>query len=469
MIKITFPILVTFLLLTATIVGIGRTTIDIDNQSYDNIDQMNSCWKNTPPFPIRQPAEFEPMQGVLIRYPFGIPYSLIAEIAEAVELVTIVANSTEQNYVETLYISNGINLDNCSFLIAPSNRIWTRDYGPWFIFTGDNEFAVVDFKYSFLFRFSDNAIPGEYANDQNLSLFRMPLIHEGGNYMTDGQGIAISTNLVWAQNLFRRRSKIEQITYDYLGIQKYHIVLDANGYLNPVKKHIDCWAKFLAPDVIMIRKVPQYRIRLFIRMEAAVKYFEAKTSCYGTPYKIVRIYTPNDEPYINSLILNNKVFVPLTGGEWDDEAIETYEKAMPGYEVLGFRGFWKSVDAIHCRTKGIPDRYMLYIEHMPLLKNQSFSENGYEIQAKIVPYSGEKLIANSTLLYWKAEGSNWNYLQMEYREDNYYTATIPPQKIGTKVYYYIHAEDFSGRKENHPYIGAPWAHSFTIDSYYITP
>ena len=35
-----------------------------------------------PPTPIRNISEFEPMQGVLIRYPFGISTSIIREMAE---------------------------------------------------------------------------------------------------------------------------------------------------------------------------------------------------------------------------------------------------------------------------------------------------------------------------------------------------------------------------------------------------
>ena len=37
-----------------------------------------------PLMPIRNIAEFEPMQGVLIRYPFGISTSIIKEMAEDV-------------------------------------------------------------------------------------------------------------------------------------------------------------------------------------------------------------------------------------------------------------------------------------------------------------------------------------------------------------------------------------------------
>jgi hypothetical protein len=67
---------------------------------------------------IRQPAEFEPMQGALIRYSsssgFGISYEIIAEMAEDVNVVTIVASVSEKNTVQSLYQSHGIDLNHCS-------------------------------------------------------------------------------------------------------------------------------------------------------------------------------------------------------------------------------------------------------------------------------------------------------------------------------------------------------------------
>ncbi|HEC81963.1 MAG TPA: hypothetical protein ENI42_06030, partial [Thermoplasmatales archaeon] len=377
--------------------------------------------------------------------------------AEDVNVVTIVADASEQQYVETQYQSHGVNLDHCSFLIAPSNTYWTRDYGPWFIFDGNNEQAVIDFTYNRP-RPDDNAIPAAYAADQGLPIYTMPLVHTGGNYMTDGHGIAVSTDLVWSENSDYTHEEINQIIQDYLGITTYHVVPDALGeYI----KHIDCWAKYLAPDEIMIIKTspnhPHYN-----DIEAAVDYFSNQISCYGAPYRIKRVYVDVDEPYINSLILNNKVFVPITGSEWDDDALQAYEDAMPGYEILGFTGSWLSTDAMHCRAKGIPDRYMLYIEHMPLLGEQTFEENGFDIQAKIIPYSGANIITGSTRLYYKINEGSWQSIQMQPINSSYYHATVPPQPDGTKVSYYIHAEDESGRSENLPYIGAPGAFTFTV-------
>ena len=403
---------------------------------------------------IRQPAEFEPMQGVLICYPFGISYNVIKEMAEDVNVVTIVASVSQKNTVLSQYQTYGIDINHCSFLIAASDTYWTRDYGPWFIFNSDDEQGIVDFTYNRP-RPNDDAIPGAYASNQSLPLSFMSLEHSGGNYMTDGQGIAISTTLVWEENTGYTHEQINQKLHDYCGVTTYHVVPDVNGeYI----EHIDCWGKYLSPDMILIRQVPPSHTQ-YDEIEAAVSYFENQTSCYGTPYHVARVYTPTNEPYTNSLILNNKVLVPITGSQWDDDAILSYQQAMPGYEVLGFTGSWEPTDALHCRAMGITDRYMLYIEHTPLIGIHT-NQTGYDIEAKIIPYSGQSLIAASTGVYWKVENESWNFIQMQPSGDDYYHAMIPSQLNGTRVSYYIHAEDASGRVENHPYIGEADAYSF---------
>jgi agmatine deiminase len=404
---------------------------------------------------IRQPAEFEPMQGVLIRYPFGISYDVIKEMAEDVNVVTIVASISEKNTVQTQYQNHGVDINHCTYLIAPTDTYWTRDYGPWFIFNQDNVQGIVDFTYNRP-RPNDDQIPTVYGNNQSIPVYDMPLVATGGNYMTDGQGIAISTTLIWEENNGYTHEQINQTVNQYLGISTYHVVPDVNGeYI----KHVDCWGKYLSPDTIMIRQVPSGHSQ-YDEIEAAVRYFENTTSCYGTPYHVVRVYTPSNEPYTNSLILNNKVLVPIMGSDqWDDDAIASYQAAMPGYEVLGFTGSWESTDALHCRAMGITDRYMLYIEHTPLVGNQS-SNTGYDIQAKIYPYSEQSLLAASTGVYWQVNHGTWNFIQMTSMGNDEYHAVIPPQVNGSSVSYYIHAEDASGRAENHPYIGALGAHTF---------
>src|SRR4030042_6133993 len=144
-----------------------------------------------PPGPIRNVAEFESMEGVLIRYPFGISYTVIAEMSEDVSVYTIVTSSSEQSSVLSQYQSHGVNTANCEFLIAASDSYWTRDYGPWFIFNGNDELGVIDFNYNRP-RPNDNQIPSKFALYKGFPNYYMPLTHTGGNYMTDSEGISIS-------------------------------------------------------------------------------------------------------------------------------------------------------------------------------------------------------------------------------------------------------------------------------------
>ncbi len=414
-----------------------------------------------PPAPVRQPAEFDQMTGALIEYsgsspPFGISYEVIAEMAENVTVCTIVASTSEKNTVLSLYTSHGIDTSHCTFLIAPTNSWWTRDYGPWFIFTGNNEQGIVDFTYNRP-RPNDDVIPGAYAANQSIPYYFMSLTHSGGDYMTDGEGRAISTTLVWEENPGMTHAQINQTVHDYLGINTYYVVPDVNGdYI----EHIDCWGKYLSPDTILIRSVPTSH-QQYDEIEAAASYFKNQTSCYGTPYHVVRVYTPLNEPYTNSLILDNKVLVPIMGDQYDAAALQAYRDAMPGYEVLGFTGSWQSTDALHCRVMGITDRYMLYIHHIPLL-NQTANPSGFPVTAYVHAYSGQSLTPGSPSLIYRVNGGAWSTLQMTSMGNENYTATIPSQPGGSVVSYYIHAEDESGRSANHPYIGADDAYTFTV-------
>jgi agmatine deiminase len=236
--------LILIIVIIGLLLPVSCVSATIDEQQYSTFSSSFVT--------IRQPAEFEPMQGVLIRYPFGISYDIIKEMAEDVNVVTIVASISEKNTVQTQYQSHGVDISHCSYLIAPTDSYWTRDYGPWFIINDENMQGVVDFIYNRP-RPYDDLIPTVYANNQSLPVYDMPLETAGGNYMTDGQGIAISTTLVWEENPGYTHEQINQMVNQYLGITTYHVVPDVNGqYI----KHIDCWGKLLSPDTILIREVP---------------------------------------------------------------------------------------------------------------------------------------------------------------------------------------------------------------------
>ncbi len=52
---------------------------------------------------IRNASEWEPSQGVIIRWPLGIPVSLVAELSEDVVVTTIVSGASEENSARSSY------------------------------------------------------------------------------------------------------------------------------------------------------------------------------------------------------------------------------------------------------------------------------------------------------------------------------------------------------------------------------
>jgi len=406
-----------------------------------------------PPAGVRQPAEFEPMSGVLIRYPLGIPYDLIAEMSEDADVWTIVSSSYYQSQAESNYASNGVNMANCYFFIAGTDSYWTRDYGPWYIFTGNDEQGIVDHIYNRP-RPNDDEIPDEFGSYLGIPVYAMPLIATGGNYMCDGLGIAMSSRLTYDENPGMTQAQVQQTLSDYCGIsQFYGLPYVESGGIH----HIDCWAKFLTPGKILVEEETPVNPDL----ESNVTYLQTLTSSWGIPYEIVRIPVQGGEAYTNSLILNNKILVPIFGTSNDSVALQVYEDAMPGYEVIGFDGSWWYDDALHCRAMGITDRYMLYIDHIPL-QDTDETVSDYLVEAEIFPYSGQALAAGSPTLWYSIDGGLFTDTVMSYQGSNLYYGYIPAQPSQTKISYYINAEDLSGRNENHPYIGAPMAHEFDI-------
>jgi agmatine deiminase len=413
-----------------------------------------------PAAPVRIVAEFEEMQSVLIRYPFGIPMTLIVEMSNDCKVKTIVASTSQQAQVLSQYQAAGVNTANCEWLIAPSDSYWTRDYGPWFVVDSSNEVGIMDFVYNRP-RPNDDNVPVVLAQQMGIPLYGMELTTAGGNWMDDGIAVGSSTELMWTENPAMTHQEIDTMVWDYLGISKYHVLPDP---LDEYIQHIDCWGKFLDVDKVLIGQVPESDYR-YAAFEFVANYFALQTSSWGNHYQVYRVYTPGNypyTPYTNSLILNNKVFVPITGSQWDDEALQAYVDAMPGYEIVGvMHDTWETTDALHCRAKGIADVGMLYVNHMPLLGEKEFRFE-WDLTADIIPYTGLGVISDSLLCYYKINNGNFQAVPLQHTTGYHYEATLPFITPGSQVSYYLHTADYSGRKKDHPYIGAADPHVFTV-------
>lgn len=423
---------------------------------------------STPPTgPVTAVSEFQPMSGVLVAYPLGIPVNLVSELSFITSVKVIVNSGYDSVSAKSYFSANGVNMDNVQFWLVRHDSYWTRDYGPWFILDGNDEISVVDFTYNRPSRPYDDVALVAVANKLNVSRYEMPMVHTGGNYMVDGYGTAASTDLVLEENPTQSLAALQTMANDYLGVDNYMFLDDPLGdYI----AHIDCWGKFLSVDKVLIGQVAQSDSR-YARYEAIASQFENALTPWGNHYQVFRVYTPGNNlttPYTNSLILNDHVFVPVTGCQWDDAAIEVYQQAMPGYTIVpimrSINTPWYNTDALHCRTHELADQGMLYIKHYPVLGQQVDGVQDVTMTAEIRALSGQPLVQDSLLVYYRINNGNWQSMPLQPVGGNQFEATLTDLQSDAEVDYYLFAKDQSGRRECHPYIGAADPHHFYMHS-----
>ena len=446
-----------------------QKTPDWKRWHYLSEEEMNSPVRNenfveTPP-PTGTPrfvAEFEPMQGVMIRYPLGIPTSLVAQMSNNCPVYCIVSSS-QQSSAQSSFQNAGVNMSNVHFVNAPSDSYWVRDYGPWYIFEDRNP-AIVDNKYN-RNRPNDDNMSQVFSTYWNIPMYGMNLTHTGGNMMEDGRGHGVSDELVVQENNYNE-TNVRNKMRDYLGIDPYHITIDPQGdYI----AHVDCWGKYLAPDKILIAQLPSSNSQYALYEEVA-EYFATTNCCWGYPYHVYRVQEPGGStlaPYTNSLILNKSVYVPLgSNSNYNQQALAVYQEAMPGYEIVGINSGsagWYNTDALHCRTRGVMDFNMLFVDHRDVYHGEEEWQAEYPVVSKFIAYSGMDLKQDSLLVYYSINGGAYQVAHMTATgEPDEYVGNITGFQGGDEIDYYVFGADESNHRYTQPVFAELEPHHFTV-------
>ncbi|RLE20123.1 MAG: hypothetical protein DRJ08_07400, partial [Acidobacteria bacterium] len=332
-----------------------------------------------------------------------------------------------------------------------NDSIWTRDYGPWFIFDGENQLGIVNHTYNRPYRPNDNLVPLYFGQQQGIPVYSHSMYHTGGNYMTDGSHISSSTRLVYSEASSANgmsNAEVDALMAQYYGVENYAVLdyIESGGI-----HHIDTWAKFLDEENVLVKSVWSSH-HTYTALEQRATLLASLPSSTGRPYNVHRVYCypisgGSPASYTNSIILNNHIYVPFFGNSgYDQDALDAYREAAPGYEVSGYyySGFI-SDDALHCRTKGIMDAGMLRVGHIPVFDDQ---EGTVTIIADIQAHSGGS-ITQSVVVY-RHNGGEWNEISLVSNNRGSFEAVIPsPEESGT-CQYYIAVQDDTGRTAGMP-------------------
>ncbi len=412
----------------------------------------------------RMIAEWEPVEGVMIRWPLGISGSLVAELSEEVTVFVIIQNHQIATATNS-FTSYGVNMDHVEWFVADSYSHWSRDWGPQALFDGNGDWGIIDpwfDGYPWVPREitgyeDDDDTPAEFAAYLGENNWQPPFYLTGGNIIFDGHGRAFCSEAQVDENNHLSESAFRAALSTWCGIDSLVVLPNTEGH---GIQHIDCVAKFLDEETVMVKELyAGHADAPFVEQNAQI--LAGLTSCYGNPLKVHRVHCgpfggTGMTAYTNSLILGKKVLVPVFNCAGDEPAPQAYRDAMPGYEVIGFSGSWYYYDALHCRTMGIFDRGMLRVDLAP--PPAEIPAAAHRVDVLIDDRSEAGLDPGSCLLRWRLPGEpNFQDLVLAPTgETDRYEAWIPAQAPGSEIEYHISAADLSGRVEARP-VAAPIA------------
>lgn len=434
-----------------------------------NGQPANPLFTTPPASPVRTIGEWEELQGLQITWTSY--QSMLKEIVRNAKQETkvYIVTSNPTTVINYLNQPPAVDTQNVQFVIAPFNSVWCRDYGLWSAYTNDVDTLItIDWIYNRP-RPLDNVIPSVFANLLNTPFYETTaspwdLVHTGGNFMTDGFGTGFSSNLILTDNspaggfnVTHTAAEIDSIMHRFMGINRYikMTVLPYDGI-----HHIDMHMKLLDEETLLVGQYPP-GVADGPQIEANLQYILNNfNSVYGTPYKVIRIPMPADGglypnnggryfTYTNSSFINKTIIVPTYNIPSDTTALRIYRDALPGYKVVGINSISSigASGALHCITKEIGTDDPLLISHQPLPDTYD-DVNPYTVQALMKHRSG---IQTATMYYRTDTLQPYTPVPMvQGFNPDYWLADIPAQPVGTRIYYYVQGNAFSGKSQVRP-------------------
>ncbi|HYO87688.1 MAG TPA: agmatine deiminase family protein [Candidatus Limnocylindrales bacterium] len=320
--------------------------------------------------PIRLPAQWEPLEAVLLTWPILYPplWSAHAEMAEAISAVArvdILVTDAQWASAIALFLERRgtIRLDQVRFVHMPVDDIWVRDYGPFVGFRDDGTRAAVDASYHPLEAYpsaQDDVVPQRYGALMHMPVRVLNIRTEGGNFWSDGRGTLLMTHGLFARNPHLSREEVLRRLREAFRYEKLVLV---DPVWSEGTGHVDLVLKLAGARTVLLNapSMPFNRARL----EKARALLQGETNAVGEPYRVIEL--PTLAPYLNwgvyaiwrsytnSLTVNGRVLVPVFRAAQDEQVLALYKSAMPEHEIIPI-DCSKAANgggAVHCLTKEI--------------------------------------------------------------------------------------------------------------------
>ena len=358
----------------------------------------------------RMPAEWEPHQATWIAWPHNRAdwpgkfepilwvYAEIVRHLARVEQVNILVDDeaaeakARKILVRSEVISEkasapGKKAGNIRFVQLPTNRVWTRDYGPIFVRRESRKkdpavIAATAWRFNAWAKYNDwkldAPVGAEIARRLRVPAWQPGLriggemhriVLEGGSIDVNGRGTLITTEECLLSDVQQRnpgvsREHLEEIFADYLGIEKV-IWLERGIAGDDTHGHVDDITRFVGPRTVVTAYEPDPDDPNHEPLSDNFRWLKKSTDQSGKPLKVVKLPMPKPvyfegqrlpASYANFYIANKLVLVPVFGDPNDRVALNTLAELFPEREVVGIycRDFIWGLGALHCMTQQQP-------------------------------------------------------------------------------------------------------------------
>ena len=338
-------------------------------------DQHEATWLAWPHNPEDWPGKFQTIPWV---------YAEIVRLLSARERVHILVNDAKaEQRGQSILERAGATLDQVSFHLWPTNRVWTRDSGPIFVRNDEGRVAVTDWHFNAWAKYPDwqldDRVPGRVVD-----LLRVPswqpsaklesgemrrLVLEVGSIDTNGEGVLLTTEECLLSKVQERnpgvgRERLEQAFHDFLGIDQV-IWLNRGIAGDDTHGHVDDISRFVAPDTIVTAEEPDSRDANHEPLAENLQRLKAARMLDGKQFTLVELPLPRPvvfrgqrlpASYANFYLANGIVLVPTFNDRNDRVALNILAQVFPGREVIGIHSVdlvW-GLGTLHCMTQQQP-------------------------------------------------------------------------------------------------------------------
>jgi agmatine deiminase len=338
------------------------------------------------------PAEWEPHAATWIGWPHNasdwpgkfppIPwtYGEIVRQLVAGELVRILVNSAAHEIQARRVLKRvGIDPGQVEFLRFPTDRGWTRDFGPIFVRKGRADLAIARFHFNAWAKYSDwkkdNKVPDAAAKYLKIRAVEpkvrgTSVILEGGSIDVNGRGTLITTEeclldpAVQTRNPGMTREEIEGVLGAALGITNT-LWLGKGIAGDDTHGHVDDLCRFVTADTVVLacednpkdvnyRPLKENRERLQgMRLENGSG-IEVVDLPMPAPLHFSGVRLPAS--YANFYIANRAVLVPTFNDPKDRVALGILAELITDRPVIGIHAVdlvW-GLGTLHCLTQQQP-------------------------------------------------------------------------------------------------------------------